>query len=53
MPFCSINFMIAEYGRLAGSSGVGGNKPFQNLLFLVRDWQYVQDAGTTIILFSI
>ena len=33
----------SEYGRLAAHDW--RLKPFQKLLFLVRDWQFSQDAG--------
>lgn len=33
--------LFSEYGRLAAKKGV--TKPFQKLMFLVRDWQYPTD----------
>lgn len=35
--------LFTEYGKLATVSGEENTKPFQSLLFLVRDWSYPYD----------
>ena len=35
--------LFAEYGRLAMDNAEG--KPFQDLIFLIRDWQHTQNHG--------